>query len=190
MDIRLGVVLLSALLLCPSVSQAEIPLVTSNAIRERAHLQIAEAPTTAAPAAEKADDDEGMIYVKKRRKPLSVLYKSIFTALEHNGYFVLIEPNIGKNLSHFAQRWGNDYNRNKLEEIRSMVFCNAWYANKVSNADPNLLALCPLHITLIQKGKLTTIVFVRPGKVAADSPARTVAEELEKDVIRIIENAV
>jgi uncharacterized protein (DUF302 family) len=152
-------------------------------------MQLAEAPTdnksiTALP------DEERMVYVKKRRKPLSVLYKSIFRALEHNGYFVLIEPNIGKNLEHFAQRWGTDYNKNKLEEIRSMVFCNAWYANKVANADPYMLALCPLHITLFQKGNMTTIVFVRPGKVASQSPAREVAEELEKDVIRIIENAV
>jgi len=185
---RLGVLLLASMLFVPTYSQAEIPLVSTESSQPKKNLQIAEA-TTVAPSPVKAVD-EGMVYVKKRRKPLSVLYKRIFTALEHNGYFVLIEPNIGKSLSHFAQRWGSDYNKNKLEEIRSMVFCNAWFANKVSNADPHMLALCPLHITLIQKGKLTTIVFVRPGRVAADSPARAVAEELEKDVIRIIENAV
>lgn len=186
--IRLGVLLLAAVILVPASVQAEIPLTSTESNQSRKNLQIAEASTsTSAPA--KADD-EGMVYIKKRRKPLSVLYKRVFTALEHNGYFVLIEPNIGKNLSHFAQRWGSDYNKNKLQEIRSMVFCNAWFANKVSNVDPHMLALCPLHITLIQKGKLTTILFVRPGKVAADSPARAVAEEIEKDVIRIIENAV
>ena len=187
MDKRLAVILLSALLMSPIASQAEIPLVAVSP-KPAQHLQMAEAPTDA-PAAAPAED-EGMLYVKKRRKPLSVVYKSVFTALEHNGYFVLIEPNIGKNLANFAQRWGNDYNKNKLEEIRSMVFCNAWYANKVGNADPHMLALCPLHITLIEKGTLTTIVFVRPSKVAADSPAKSVAEELEKEVIRIIENAV
>lgn len=185
---RLGVFLLSAVWLLPSVSQAEIPLVATDVSKARSNLQVADA-TTSAPAPAPAED-EGMVYVKKRRKPLSVLYKRVFTALEHNGYFVLVEPNIGKNLSHFAQRWGTDYNKNKLEEIRSMVFCNAWFANKVANADPHMLALCPLHITLIQKGKLTTIVFVRPGKVAVNSPAKAVAEEIEKDVIRIIENAV
>jgi len=185
---RLSVLVWASVLLFPAFSQAEIPLVAVEIRQAGPNLQIAEATTDASSPARV--EDEGMVYVKKRRKPLSVLYKSVFTALEHNGYFVLIEPNIGKNLSHFAQRWGNDYNKNKLEEIRSMVFCNAWFANKVANADPHMLALCPLHITLIQKGKLTTILFVRPGKVAADSPARAVAEEIEKDVIRIIENAV
>ena len=187
--LRISVFLMASVFVLPIASQAEIPLVSNTAKPTQQHLQLAEAPTgnrslTALP------DEERMVYIKKRRKPLTVLYKSIFRALEHNGYFVLIEPNIGKNLSHFAQRWGTDYNKNKLEEIRSIVFCNAWYANKVSNADPYMLALCPLHITLYQKGDMTTIVFVRPGKVAAQSPAREVAEELEKDVIRIIENAV
>lgn len=188
MIMRLGVLLLASALVVPTYTQAEIPLVSTESGQPRKNLQIAEATATESVPVKPVD--EGMVYVKKRRKPLSVLYKRVFTALEHNGYFVLIEPNIGKNLSHFAQRWGRDYNKNKLDEIRSMVFCNAWYANKISNADPHMLALCPLHITLIQKGRLTTIVFVRPGKVAADSPARAVAEELEKDVIRIIENAV
>ena len=188
MDKRFAVVLLSALMMSPVTGQAEIPLVAVSP-KPAQHLQMAEAPAEAPTAAAPAED-EGMLYIKKRRKPLSVIYKSVFTALEHNGYFVIVEPNIGKNLSNFAQRWGNDYNKNKLEEIRSMVFCNAWYANKISNADPHMLALCPLHITLIEKGPLTTIIFVRPGKVAADSPARGVAEELEKEVIRIIENAV
>ena len=189
MNIRFGVLLLSTVLIAPGVTQAEIPLVTQDPVEARVHLQVAEAPpeTAAAPA---SIEDDGMVYIKKRRKPLSVIYKSVFTALEHNGYFVLIEPNIGKNLANFAQRWGADYNKSQLEEIRSMVFCNAWFANKVANADPHMLALCPLHITLIQKGQLTTILFVRPGKVAANSPARAVAEELEKEIIRIIENAV
>lgn len=188
MAIRLGVLFLASVLFVPAYSQADVPLTSTAMSQPKKILQIAQA-NTAAPSATKTNND-GMVYVKNRRKPLSILYKSIFTALEHNGYFVLIEPNIGKNLSHFAQRWGADYNKNKLEEIRSMVFCNAWFANKVANADPHMLALCPLHITLIQKGKMTSIVFVRPGKVAAESPARVVAEEMEKDVIRIIENAV
>lgn len=189
MTFRLSIFLSAIFLAVPFQIQAEIPLVASTPGKAQSTLQLAEAETEKKSITDLPDDDR-MVYIKKRRKPLHVLYKSIFTALEHNGYFVLIEPNIGKNLEHFAQRWGSNYNRNKLEEIRSMVFCNAWYANKMGNADPYMLALCPLHITLYQKGKMTTIVFVRPGKVAAQSPAKDVAVELEKDIIRIIENAV
>jgi len=74
-----------------------------------------------------------LIYDRTVTSGMDEVYKNIFTALENNSYFVLFEPNIGKNLSHFAKRWGDDYNKNKLTSIRSMVFCNAWYANKISN---------------------------------------------------------
>ena len=130
---------------------------------------------------------EPSVYKKKVKGDFSTTYKKVFTALENNGYFVMFEPNIGKNLSNFAQRWGKNYNKNDLEAIRSMVFCNAWYANEVSNMDPDMLALCPLHITLSHKKGYTTILFVRPSQVASDSPAKKVVTELEQDVIRAIE---
>ena len=130
---------------------------------------------------------EPSVYVKKVKGDFSATYKTVFTALENNGYFVVFEPNIGKNLSHFAQRWGKNYNKNDLEAIRSIVFCNAWYANEVSNMDPDMLALCPLHVTLVQKKGVTSILFLRPSQVALDSPAIKVVTELELDVIRAIE---
>ena len=133
---------------------------------------------------------ESMLYKKELRTNIFQVYKNIFTALENNGYFVLFEPNIGKNLSHFAQRWGKDYNKNKLEEIRSMVICNGWYANQISNLDPDMLALCPLRVTFIYKEGVTTVVFVRPSKVAANSPALKAATELEQDLIRTIEGVM
>lgn len=131
-----------------------------------------------------------LIYDRTVPGEMDEVYKNIFTALENNSYYVIFEPNIGKNLSHFAKRWGEDYNKNKLDSIRSMVFCNAWYANKISNIDPGLLALCPLRITLYSKNKNTHILFVRPGKVAGTSKAQKIAKELEDDVIRTIEVAI
>jgi len=131
-----------------------------------------------------------MIYEKQVKGPLETTYKQIFNALENNGYYVIFEPNIGKNLSHFKKRWGKDYNTNKLEAIRSMVFCNGWYANQMSNADPQMLALCPLHISLVHKEGKTRILFVRPSLVATGSPAEKVALELEQDVIRTIEGGL
>ena len=131
-----------------------------------------------------------LIYDRTVMSGMDEVYKNIFTALENNSYFVIFEPNIGKNLSHFAKRWGEDYNKNKLTSIRSMVFCSSWYANKISNIDPGLLALCPLRITLYSKNKKTHILFVRPGKVAGSSKAQKIAKELEDDVIRTIEVAI
>ena len=131
-----------------------------------------------------------MIYEKQVKGELENTYKQVFNALENNGYYVIFEPNIGKNLAHFKKRWGKDYNKNNLEAIRSMVFCNGWYANQMSNADPQMLALCPLHISLVHKEGMTRILFVRPSLVATGSPAEEVALELEQDVIRTIEGGL
>ena len=131
-----------------------------------------------------------LVYDRTVQASMDHVYKNVFTALENNSYYVIFEPNIGKNLSHFAKRWGNNYNQNKLTSIRSMVFCSAWYANKISNVDPSMLALCPLRITLYSKNKETHILFVRPGKVAGQSKAQKIAKELEDDVIRTIEVAI
>jgi len=141
-----------------------------------------------APAA--ATATESRVYKKTVKADFTETYKKVFTSLENNGYFVLIEPNIGKNLSNYEQRWGKNYNKNELEAIRSLVFCNGWYANEISNLDPDMLALCPLHITLTHKKGITAILFVRPSQVAANSPAKDIAEELEQDVIRAIEQGL
>lgn len=133
---------------------------------------------------------ESVVYEKIVKSEMITVYKQLFTALENNGYFVIFEPNIGKNLEHFATRWGDDYNKNKLKSIRSMIFCSGWYANQISNLDPRLLALCPLHITLYQKDEMTHILFVRPAKIASGSPAEKVVRELEEDVIRTITGAL
>lgn len=131
-----------------------------------------------------------LVYDRTVSVEMDEVYKNIFTTLENNGYFVLFESNIGKNLSLFAKRWGKDYNKNNLKSIRSMMFCNGSYANQISNIDPSMLALCPLRITFYSKDKETHILFVRPGKVAATSKAHNIAKELEDDVIRTIEIAI
>jgi len=121
---------------------------------------------------------------------IETTYNIVYKYLENNNFYVVFEPDIQANLGHFAKRWGDDYNRNKLEGIRAMVFCNGWYANQVSNADPDLLALCPLHITLVQKQGATRVLFVRPSVVADDSKAQAIAKELEQAVSKSIEAAV
>lgn len=131
-----------------------------------------------------------MVYVRAVSASMDTTYKRVFTELENNGFFILSEHNLGRDLASLSRRWGSDYNRNRLDSVRSMVFCNAWYANRISNADPDMLALCPLHLTLIHKGGTTRILFVRPSRVAVGSAAEPVALELEQDVIRAIDASV
>ena len=116
-----------------------------------------------------ADNKNSGVYILQVDKPLTGVYDKVYKSLEDARFFVVFEPNIGANLASFAEKWGDDYNQNNIAEIRSMVFCNGWYANKVSNLDPDMLGFCPLHITLIErKGKLPCclIVLVLLRKIA------------------------
>ena len=123
-------------------------------------------------------------------KPVSEVYDKVYKSLEDARFYVVLEPDIGNNLSGFAERWGDDYNRNKLSAIKSMVFCNGWYANQVSNKDPGMLAFCPLRITLFEKEGKTTALFARPTVIAADSPALEILTELEYEVIAAIKQGM
>ena len=133
---------------------------------------------------------DSSIFVYSSDKPITEVYDKVYKSLEDARFYVVFEPNIGENLSKFAERWGDQYNRSKLSAIRSMVFCNGWYANQVSNKDPHMLALCPLHMTMIEKDGSTTALFVRPTVIAADSPARGILADLESEVITAIKKGM
>ena len=133
---------------------------------------------------------DSSVFAYSSDKPIAEVSDKVYRSLEAARFYVVFEPNIGKNLSKFAERWGDQYNRSKLSAIRSMVFCNGWYANQVSNKDPSMLALCPLHMTLIEKDGSTTALFARPTVIAADSPAGDVIAELESEVIAAIKKGM
>ena len=97
---------------------------------------------------------------------INQVYDLLYKALEDDGFYVVFEAHIGKNLLRMAEKWGENYNQNKLDGIRSMVFCNGWYANAVSNADQAMLALCPLRLSLMEKKGVITASFARTSVIA------------------------
>jgi len=131
------------------------------------------------------------VYEKSFDQNLDTAYKRVYKALESNGFKVVYEIDMQENLTKFAEKNAvKDFNLNKLEGIKSMVFCNGPLAVKISNADPAMLALCPLHLTLTQKAGHVTVLFVRPGVVAQGSKAEAPAKELEEKVIKAIESGL
>ncbi|MDH5483667.1 MAG: DUF302 domain-containing protein, partial [Gammaproteobacteria bacterium] len=115
-------------------------------------------------------------------KSMDLVYADVYKGLENAGFYVVFEADIGANISRFAEKWGDNYNRNQLESIRSMVFCNGWYANAVSNADPDMLALCPLRMSLVEKAGKTSALFARPSVIASGSAAKPLLEKIESEV--------
>jgi hypothetical protein len=92
---------------------------------------------------------------------LDVVYKEVYNSLEENRFFVVF-----------------------------VVFCNAWYANQVSNLEPDLLALCPLHVSLYARDGVTRVVFIRPTHAGLGGNAATLLKELEADVSAAIQQGL
>ena len=135
--------------------------------------------------------DAPALYEKTFDQNLDIVYKQVQKSLEANGFKVVYELDMLDNLTKYAEKNAvKDFNLNKLEGIKSIVFCNGPLAVKISNADPTMLAICPLHITLTQKSGRATVLFVRPGVTAHGSKAEAPAKELEEKVIKTIEGSM
>ena len=131
------------------------------------------------------------VYEKSFDQNMDTAYKRVYKALESNGFKVVYEIDMLENLTKFAAKNSvKDFNLNQLEGIKSMVFCNGPLAVKISNADPTMLALCPLHLTLTQKAGRATVLFVRPSVIAQGSKAEAPVKELEEKVIKAIESGL
>lgn len=122
--------------------------------------------------------------------PVAQVYKQLYTALEEQKLWVVFEANVGKSIAGQKARMGDSYNTNKLDTIQVMVVCNAWFANEVSNLDPDMLALCPLRVTVISRAEQTTVLFARPTVMAKNSPAFQYIQTLEDKVISAINKVV
>lgn len=147
-------------------------------------------PLLTAHADENKAAQNSSVYIQQVDKPVSEIYDDLYKSLEDANFYVVFEPNIGKNLARFSEKWGDNHNRNDISVIRSMVFCNGWYANKVSNLDPNMLGFCPLHLTLIEREGKATVLFNRPSSMAQNSPANALFKTIEGEVIEAIKKAL
>lgn len=134
--------------------------------------------------------NESNVFEYSVNDDLDDVYSRVYKGLEDDGFYVVFEANIGRSISRFADKWGDDYNKNKLDGIRSMVFCSGWYANQVSNKDPSMLALCPMRMTLIEKNGKTTALFAKPSVIAAHSPALPILQRLENEVTNAIKKSM
>lgn len=129
------------------------------------------------------------VYRVDAKAPIAVTHKAVYAALEEAKFWVVFEADLGASMAGFAERWGDELNRNRLDGIRSIVVCNAWYANQVSNADPDLLALCPLRVNLVEKDGVTRILFARPTTIAVGSPGIAVVQEIEDVITQALQTA-
>ncbi len=61
---------------------------------------------------------------------------------------------------------------------------------QIAYADPDLLGICPLHLTLYGKDGKTHVVMAKPSVIAEGSPGKGQATELEAELRKIVESAL
>jgi len=127
---------------------------------------------------------EGRIYQRQFTAPeLAPIYEAVHIGLENSRFFVIQELDIGKNLARNAARWGEDYNRNRFEQVRGMVICNPWYANQLLNRDPRLMVLCPITLTFLYRKEVGIVLYERLRPAGVGSPAEELPLEMDETLI-------
>ncbi|ANJ66416.1 hypothetical protein A9404_02600 [Halothiobacillus diazotrophicus] len=127
------------------------------------------------------------VYEKSAKMSLPDAVAHMESALKSHKFHVVTEIPISKMLAKHKAEMGAKYNLNHLDGITGIVFCNGGIANGVSNKDPELLAACPLHLTIIEKDGMATALFVRPTVTAKGSAAEPVLAKLEHMVTAAID---
>ncbi|MFT5133560.1 MAG: hypothetical protein ACI9SC_002033 [Gammaproteobacteria bacterium] len=117
------------------------------------------------------------------------LYDSAYKLLEESNMFVVKELNIAATLKRNKKKWGDNYNKNGYEEVRTLVLCNPWYANEVLNRTPRLMTLCPLAVSFLHKEGETTILYGYRAPLAEGTSSYEIFREIDSTIISAIKIA-
>lgn len=89
-----------------------------------------------------------------------------------------------------VKKLGENYNKAKLSNVKTMIACNGIIGNEIINTDPAMMAYCPIRITLTEKEGKTTVLYVRPTSAPKDSKAYPTLQKLEAKVTKAIEDSM
>ena len=128
------------------------------------------------------------VYKLHLNTPSNIVYTKLLKSLDKNHLIVVSEIDI---LAKFKkaglpQKFKKEFNTNNLTAIKAVIACNGYFGNYIANADPEMMGLCPVRITLIEENGKTTILFVRPTAVSGNSKANKMIAKLEAKVISAI----
>ena len=129
------------------------------------------------------------VYKLTLNQKAEVVYNKLLTSLDENHLIVVAEINILEKFKHVGlpKKFGKEFNTNNLTTIKAIIACNGFFGNYIANADPDMMGLCPIRLTVIEKDGKTTILFVKPTNVSRASKAKVIIAKLEKKVISAIE---
>ncbi len=122
------------------------------------------------------------VYKVTASKPFAESLHLLKKSLENERLYIIAKADISGTLARMKGKLGASYNKRHYGKVESIIFCNPFYANEVLNADPDMMALCPLKIMLMEKNGKTTALFIRPTAIAGNSHARKTLNTVEQKV--------
>lgn len=86
----------------------------------------------------------------------------------------------------YDKKFGKDFNKNKLEKATSLVLCNGYIGNQVSNIDINMMAFCPIKLTVLSQGGKTIVLYVKSAPNASNKKVVPLLNKLDTVVINTV----
>lgn len=129
------------------------------------------------------------VYTKTFDESMDVLYPKVMASFKKAHLMVASEINILEKFKEagLPKKFGENFNTNNLTAIKAIIACNGWFGNEVANTDPEMMAFCPVRVTLVEKEGKTSVMYVRASVAPKDSKAYEILQKLEAKVISAIE---
>ena len=128
------------------------------------------------------------IYTKEIDLPIEKYYPKLQEAIKTNHMNILYELNLLEKFKKagYAKRFGKDFNKNHLKAVKTVLICNGYVGNLISNIDPDMMTLCPLRLTLISRAWGTKVVFLKSSHLAASKKVKQLLSTLDDILIHTI----
>ena len=132
------------------------------------------------------------IYQKNVDLPIEKYYPKLKAAIQSNHMNILYELDLLEKFkkSGYVEKFGEDFNRNHLKSVKTLLLCNGYVGNQISNIDPDMMALCPIRLTLISKASGTKVVFMKSSHLARSKKIKQLLATLDEILIHTIDLTV
>ncbi len=120
-------------------------------------------------------------YTKVIYEPLESYYPKLKKAIDENHMNILYEMDLIKQFKDegYSEKFGKDFNKNNLQGVKTLLICNGYVGNQVSNLDPKMMALCPIRLTIIEENKKLTVTFLRHDTIETSKEIKSLLTKLD-----------
>lgn len=135
---------------------------------------------------------ESNVYKVSYNASIDKVMQNIRDTFKAEKLIIVWELDILEEFKHrgLVQKLGAEYNKAGLTSVKTFVACNGMIGNSIINADADMMAYCPIRVTLTEKDGVTTILYVRPSSAPRDSKAYPALLKLENKVTKAIETSM